>query len=86
MIVRELTGDIYFGQPKGIRALADGEREGYDTMLYSESEIRRIAHVALRHRAEARRKALLGRQGERPRDERALARNRDGRGEGVSER
>jgi 3-isopropylmalate dehydrogenase len=46
MIVRELTGDIYFGQPKGIRALANGEREGYDTMRYSESEIRRIAHVA----------------------------------------
>jgi 3-isopropylmalate dehydrogenase len=46
MIVRELTGDIYFGQPKGVRVLADGEREGYDTMRYSESEIRRIAHVA----------------------------------------
>ena len=46
MIVRELTGDIYFGQPKGIRELESGERQGYDTMLYSESEIRRIAHVA----------------------------------------
>jgi 3-isopropylmalate dehydrogenase len=46
MIVRELTGDIYFGQPKGIRELASGERQGYDTMSYSESEIRRIAHVA----------------------------------------
>jgi len=44
LIVRELTGDIYFGQPKGIRTL-DGGREGFDTMRYSESEIRRIARV-----------------------------------------
>jgi len=42
--VRELTGDIYFGQPKGIRQKG-GEREGFDTMLYSESEVRRIARV-----------------------------------------
>jgi 3-isopropylmalate dehydrogenase len=45
LIVRELTGDIYFGQPKGIRQKGN-EREGFDTMLYSESEIRRIARVA----------------------------------------
>jgi 3-isopropylmalate dehydrogenase len=45
LIVRELTGDIYFGQPKGIRKKG-AEREGFDTMLYSESEIRRIARVA----------------------------------------
>ena len=45
LIVRELTGDIYFGEPKGIRQ-ADGEREGFDTMRYRESEIRRIARVA----------------------------------------
>ena len=44
LIVRELTGDIYFGQPKGIRQKG-GEREGFDTMLYSESEVRRIARV-----------------------------------------
>jgi 3-isopropylmalate dehydrogenase len=44
LIVRELTGDIYFGQPKGIRQKG-AEREGFDTMLYSESEIRRIARV-----------------------------------------
>ena len=44
LIVRELTGDIYFGQPKGIREKG-AEREGFDTMLYSESEIRRIARV-----------------------------------------
>jgi 3-isopropylmalate dehydrogenase len=46
MIVRELTGDIYFGQPRGINTLANGEREGINTMRYSESEIRRIGHVA----------------------------------------
>ena len=46
MIVRELTGDIYFGQPRGISTLPNGEREGVNTMRYSESEIRRIGHVA----------------------------------------
>jgi 3-isopropylmalate dehydrogenase len=48
MILRELTGDIYFGQPRGIRTLDNGERQGYDTMLYSESEIRRVAHAGFR--------------------------------------
>ncbi len=46
MIVRELTGDIYFGQPRGIHVNEKGEREGFNTMRYSESEIRRIGHVA----------------------------------------
>jgi len=46
MIVRELTGDIYFGTPRGRRKNAAGESEGFDTMLYSEPEIRRIARVA----------------------------------------
>jgi len=45
MIVRELTGDIYFGEPRGRRVNAGGAREGYDTMHYSEPEIRRIAEV-----------------------------------------
>ena len=45
MIVRELTGDIYFGEPRGRRANARSEREGFDTMLYSEPEIRRIAEI-----------------------------------------
>jgi 3-isopropylmalate dehydrogenase len=45
LILRELTGDIYFGQPRGMRKTDAGEREGFDTMKYSESEIRRIAHV-----------------------------------------
>lgn len=46
MIVRELTGDIYFGQPRGVRTLENGERQGYNTMVYSESEIERIGRVA----------------------------------------
>ena len=45
MIVRELTGDVYFGQPRGIET-RNGERVGFNTMLYSESEVRRVAHVA----------------------------------------
>jgi 3-isopropylmalate dehydrogenase len=45
LIVRELTGDIYFGEPRGIET-RDGERVGINTMIYSESEIRRIARVA----------------------------------------
>ncbi|MDI6750450.1 MAG: 3-isopropylmalate dehydrogenase [Pseudomonadota bacterium] len=45
LIVRELTGDIYFGQPRGIE-VRNGERVGFNTMIYSESEIRRIARVA----------------------------------------
>ena len=45
MIVRELTGDVYFGTPRGIETI-DGEKVGYNTMIYKESEIERIAHVA----------------------------------------
>lgn len=46
MIVRELIGGIYFGEPRGIEDLADGERRGYNTQAYSTAEILRIAHVA----------------------------------------
>ena len=46
LIVRELTGGIYFGQPRGVRTLDNGEREGYNTYVYSEHEIRRIAKLA----------------------------------------
>ena len=46
LIVRELTGDIYFGEPRGIVTLDNGEREGFNTMRYGESEIRRIAKVS----------------------------------------
>ncbi|MCA1245262.1 3-isopropylmalate dehydrogenase [Massilia sp. MS-15] len=50
LIIRELTGDIYFGKPRGVRTCPDGpfagQREGFDTMRYADGEIRRIAHVA----------------------------------------
>ncbi len=46
MIVRELTGGIYFGQPRGVRTLDNGEREGFNTLVYRESEIERIGRVA----------------------------------------
>ena len=48
MILRELTGDAYFGEPRGIRVNEKGEREGFNTMRYSESEVERIAHVAFK--------------------------------------
>src|SRR5207247_2496959 len=72
LIVRELTGDIYFGQPRGVRECPDGpfkgEREGFDTMRYAESEIRRIAHVAFQaaHKRD-RRLDSAGKRGANPR-------------------
>jgi len=47
MIVRELTGGIYFGQPRGVRELDSGEKEGYNTLVYRESEVDRILRVAM---------------------------------------
>jgi 3-isopropylmalate dehydrogenase len=46
MIVRELTGSVYFGKPRGIRIRDDGVREGFNTMIYSEPEVERIARSA----------------------------------------
>lgn len=48
MIVRELTGGIYFGEPRGIRTLENGVRQGFNTLVYDENEVSRIAHVAFR--------------------------------------
>jgi 3-isopropylmalate dehydrogenase len=45
MIVRELTGDVYFGSPRGRRSTAAGLREGFDTMRYDEAEVARIARI-----------------------------------------
>src|SRR6185295_1634915 len=56
MIIRELTGDIYFGEPRGRRENAKGEHEGYDTMLYSEPEIRRIARIGFEAALKRRKK------------------------------
>ena len=46
MIVRELTGGIYFGQPRGVRKLDNGERQGFNTLVYAEHEIERIVRSA----------------------------------------
>lgn len=46
MIVRELTGGIYFGQPRGVEDLEDGQRKGYNTLVYTTNEVKRIAAVA----------------------------------------
>ncbi len=56
LIVRELTGDIYFGQPRGIRKVEGGMREGFDTMRYTDEEIRRIAHAGFRAARKRKRK------------------------------
>jgi 3-isopropylmalate dehydrogenase len=56
LIVRELTGDIYFGTPRGVRRDASGAREGFDTMRYSEEEIRRIARVGFEAARKRRRR------------------------------
>ncbi|MGH7059935.1 MAG: 3-isopropylmalate dehydrogenase [Stellaceae bacterium] len=46
MIVRELTGGIYFGEPRGVETMADGSRRGINTEIYSEAEIERVVRVA----------------------------------------
>jgi 3-isopropylmalate dehydrogenase len=80
LIVRELTGDIYFGQPRGIELReVDGQKQrfGFNTMVYTESEIRRICAWPSRRRASATRRSVLGRQDERARMHPALARRGD---------
>ncbi|KAA6429361.1 MAG: 3-isopropylmalate dehydrogenase [Trebouxia sp. A1-2] len=57
MIVRELVGGIYFGQPRGFKTNDKGEKVGFNTMIYSESEVERIAHVAFKS-AQKRQKKL----------------------------
>lgn len=56
MVVRELTGGIYFGEPRGVRTLDDGTREGRNTLVYNEMEIERIARVAFETAAKRNRK------------------------------
>jgi 3-isopropylmalate dehydrogenase len=46
MIVRELTGGVYFGQPRGVETLPDGQRRGVDTQVYTTGEIERVSRVA----------------------------------------
>ena len=75
--IRELTGGLYFGKPKETTALADGDLQAVDTMVYRKSEIERITADGHRDRALAQEAALLDRQGQRPRDLRPLAEDRD---------
>lgn len=56
MILRELTGGIYFGEPRGVKTLENGERQGFNTLVYSESEVRRIAHNAFQIAAKRNRR------------------------------
>jgi 3-isopropylmalate dehydrogenase len=56
MIVRELTGGVYFGEPRGIEDLPDGQRRGVNTQVYTTSEIRRVARVAFELARKRRRK------------------------------
>jgi 3-isopropylmalate dehydrogenase len=56
IILRELVGDIYFGEPRGSAVAADGERSAFNTMCYTEGEVARIAHVAFRTAMTRRRK------------------------------
>jgi 3-isopropylmalate dehydrogenase len=56
IILRELNGDVYYGQPRGFETLPNGERAGFNTMRYSESEVERIGHVAFETARSRRRK------------------------------
>ena len=60
MIVRELTGGIYFGQPRGVRTLDSGERQGFNTLVYSEREIERIVRSACDIAMKRGKRVLLG--------------------------
>jgi hypothetical protein len=64
MIVRELTGDIYFGQQRGMGVNEQGEREAFNTMRYSESEVRRHRACGLWYCHEAQQEAVFGGQGQ----------------------
>ena len=74
VIVRELTGGIYFGEPRSIEELGDGTRRGVNTQVYTTPEIQRVARVAFELARTRARRVCLGRQGERPRVQRAVAR------------
>ncbi len=56
LILRELNGDVYYGEPRGIQTCSNGEREGVNTMRYAESEVERIARVAFQLARKRRRK------------------------------
>ena len=77
LIVRELTGGVYFGEPNAINDLGNGQKRGVDTQVYDTFEIERIARVAFDLARTRRNKVLLGRQAQRHEDRRAVARGGD---------
>ena len=79
LIVRELTGGVYFGEPKDITDLGNGQKRAVDTQVYETYEIDRIVPRRLRPRAHARQEGALGRQEERHEVGRAVGRGRAGR-------
>ncbi|VAX32647.1 3-isopropylmalate dehydrogenase [hydrothermal vent metagenome] len=58
LVVRELTGGIYFGEPRGVETLADGTRKGVNTLVYTEPEIERIAKIAFQVAGKRNKKVL----------------------------
>ena len=74
MIVRELTGGIYFGEPRGIETLPDGTRRGINTEVYTEAEIERVVRVGFELARKRQRRLCRGRQGQRHGVRRAVAR------------
>ena len=85
VIVRELTGGAYFGQPRG-RTGSGADEIARDSIVYSAAEIERVARVAFKLAQSRRRAAHLDRQGQRAHHEPALARDRDQARRGVSRR
>ena len=73
VIIRELTSGIYFGEPRGIETLPDGQRRGFNTEQYTTSRNPPRGPCCIRTRANAEKQGLLGGQGERPRDQRGVA-------------
>ena len=77
VIIRELTSGIYFGEPRGIETLADGQRRGFNTEQYTTNQIRRVARAAFELARTRTEQGLLGRQGQCAGDQRAVARGGD---------
>ena len=73
MIVRELTGGVYFGEPKEIVTLEDGSQRAVDTQLYHTHEVERIARVAFDLARQAPQQGLVGGEVQRDEDRRVLA-------------
>ena len=74
MIVRELTGGVYFGEPRGIEDLPDGQKRAFDTQVYTTAEIERVARVGFELARRRGNRVDLGREGQRHGHRRAVAR------------